>query len=175
MGAHVNLTPLICSLLHNSLIKILIFPIHKIICSYLIGLSCSSKLLHKTLHHSYQEASTNLVPPTLSNSNVIQQRSLSTNIPLVENYQPTPINVPTAINTNQDSNNNNYYKITSSPSFTRTASKKRREFGKEKRNVSTNVSISHPANDDQETVFYQVKSHVLINYLRINKNMLLFY
>lgn len=95
------------------------------------------KLLHIGLHHSYQESSTNLQPPNSSNSNMIQHRSLSTNIPLVDHDMPSPMNLSTINKTSPTSSI--HTKLVASSSFTRTASKKRREFSKDKRNVSTNV------------------------------------
>ncbi|CAF3250948.1 unnamed protein product [Rotaria socialis] len=119
-----------------------------------------SKLLHKGLHHSYQEASTNLIPPILSKSSMLQQRSLSTNIPLVENYTTNRTNCSQLSNTDQTNLNsgNDYdynYKIVQSPSFTRTASKKRREFSKDKRNASSNATISHTTTDKYQALVYQ--------------------
>jgi len=108
----------------------------------------SPKLLHTGIHHSYQETSTNLIPPVLSNSNMMQQRSLSTNIPVVDHYKPSPINLSVLVNRN----NNN--KLATSSSFTRTASKKRREFGKDKRHASSNVD---PTTDEHHTTIRQVK------------------
>ncbi|CAF4655691.1 unnamed protein product [Rotaria sp. Silwood1] len=114
-----------------------------------------SKILQKGLHHSYQEASTNLIPPNSSNSNMMQQRSLSTNIPLVQNLKPNRINLLVLPNTDQANSINNN-KIVSSESFIRTASKRRREFGKDKRNVSSNVIPSHMISDEQQTKVYQI-------------------
>jgi hypothetical protein len=109
------------------------------------------------LHHSYQEASIGLTPPIQSNSNMMQQRSLSTNIPLVDHYTPTPINLLLLPNRNPP-NSINKNKLVTSSSFTRTASKKRREFGKDKRNALSNVGLPHTTttNEHHSTV-YQVK------------------
>ncbi|CAF0802048.1 unnamed protein product [Rotaria sordida] len=118
-----------------------------------------SKILQKGLHHSYQEASTNLIPPKLSNSHMMQQRSLSTNIPLVENHKPNPMNLSIFPNINQtylNHNNTDNHKIISSSSFIRSASKKRREFSKDKRNTSSNVIPSHIATDEYPTKVYQI-------------------
>jgi hypothetical protein len=79
---------------------------------------------------------------------MMQQRSLSTNIPVVDHYKPSPINLSVLIN----KNNNN--KLVTSSSFIRTASKKRREFGKEKRHASSNVD---PTTDEYKTTIHQVK------------------
>jgi hypothetical protein len=83
---------------------------------------------------------------------MMQQRSLSTNIPVVHHYKPSPINLSVLTNTN---NNNN--KLTASTSFIRTASKKRREFGKDKRNASSNVGLPYSPTDEHQTTMYQVK------------------
>ncbi|CAF1098541.1 unnamed protein product [Adineta steineri] len=114
----------------------------------------SPKLLHTGLHHSYQETSTNLIPPSLSNSNMMQQRSLSTNIPLVDHYKPSPINLSVLSNTNQTNNNTN--KLSTSSSFTRTASKKRREFGKDKRHAASNVGLPYLIADEQQATIHQI-------------------
>jgi len=82
---------------------------------------------------------------------MMQQRSLSTNIPVVDHYKPSPINLSVLINTK----NNN--KLVTSSSFIRTASKKRREFGKDKRNASSNVGLSHSPTDEHQTTVHQVK------------------
>ncbi len=113
---------------------------------------CSPKLLRTGFHHSYQESSPNLMPTKSSNSHMMQQRSLSTNILLVNHDKPSPINI--SVLTNRHSTNN---KLVTSTSFTRTASKKRREFGKEKRNVSSNVDPSYPITDEHQTTVHQVK------------------
>ena len=70
---------------------------------------------------------------------MMQQRSLSTNIPFVGHSKPSPINLSTSKNTN--TNNLTSNKLVTSSSFTRTASKKRREFGKDKKNVSSNFGL----------------------------------
>lgn len=115
----------------------------------------SPKLSYTGLHHSYQETSINLIPPGSSNSNAMQQRSLSTNIPFVDHSKPSPINLSVLTNPNNNNTNN---KLVTSTSFIRTASKKRREFGKEKRNVSTNVALSHSPTNEHQTTNHQVKT-----------------
>ncbi len=82
---------------------------------------------------------------------MMQQRSLSTNIPLVDHDKPSPMNLSVLTN----SNNN---QLVTSSSFIRTASKKRREFGKDKRNASSNVGLPHTTTDEHQTTIHQVKS-----------------
>lgn len=111
----------------------------------------SPKLLHTGLHRSYQETSTNLTPMLSPNVHMMQQRSLSTNIPVVDHDRPSPMNISALINTTINKI------IPSSVSFTRTASKKRREFGKDKQHASVNVD-SFPINvDEQQPSIHQVK------------------
>jgi hypothetical protein len=83
---------------------------------------------------------------------MMQQRSLSTNIPVVDHYKPSPINL--SILTNPTNNNN---KLVTSTSFIRTASKKRREFGKDKRYAASNVGVQHSPTDEHQTTVHQVK------------------
>jgi len=92
---------------------------------------------------------------------MMQQRSLSTNIPLVEHSKPSPMNLsllPNKNRANSFNNNNNNNKLATSPSFTRTASKKRREFGKDKRHASSNVDFPPLIIDEHQTTVHQVKS-----------------
>ena len=87
-----------------------------------------------------------------------QQRSLSTNIPLVEHHPTsTSINHSLSSNNNNKSltNNNNNKLVTSSSSFIRTASKKRREFGKDKRNASSHIGPIHTPTDESPSITVQ--------------------
>ena len=82
---------------------------------------------------------------------MMQQRSLSTNIPVVDHDRPSPMNLSVLVNTTINK------LIPLSVSFTRTASKKRREFGKDKRHASVNVD-SLPINiDEQRPKIHQVE------------------
>lgn len=119
----------------------------------------SPKLLHTGIHHSYQEGSSmGLAPPNSSNTPMMQQRSLSTNIPLVDHDIPTPINLSLVMNTIRSLPMNNNEQLDEASSFTRTASKKRREFSKEKRNVSSNAGISQsPTNENPQTSVQTVR------------------
>jgi hypothetical protein len=124
---------------------------------FFYSLRRSPKLLHTGLHHSYQETSTNLLLPVSSNSNMMQQRSLSTNIPVVEHYKPSPINLTALLNANQINNN----KLVTSTSFIRTASKKRREFGKDKRNAASNAGLPYSPTDEYQPTVHQVNSFLI--------------
>ena len=88
-----------------------------------------------------------------------QQRSLSTNIPFVENNQVnySILSHKNQVNSTNRNNNNDIFVMSSSSSFVRTASKKRREFGKGKRNVSSNVGLPHLIVDEQQPKVHQVK------------------
>ena len=102
--------------------------------------------------------------PLSSKANAIQQRSLSTNIPLVHHEIPIPLNIPITSTSNQSNagkNNKMTISISSSSSpmsssFNRTASKKRREFGKEKKNVSSNIEKVSSPTDEQPPNIHQV-------------------
>ena len=87
----------------------------------------------------------------------MQQRSLSTNIPLVEHYKPSPINLSVLPIINQLNPITNNNKLVTSTSFIRTASKKRREFGKDKRNASSNVGLPYSPTDEHQATVHQVK------------------
>lgn len=114
-------------------------------------------------HHSYQEhSSTALTLPISTNGPGKQQRSLSTNIPLVENHLISPpinhLPISSLSSSNNKSLTNNNKLITSSSSFIRTASKKRREFGKDKRHVSSQLDkISLPTVESSSITVEQVK------------------
>ncbi len=116
--------------------------------------SRSPKLLHTGLHHSYQEASTYLMPTMSSDLNTMQQRSLSTNIPVVDHDKPSPINLSVLNNSIPSNSINNKFSISTS-TFNRTASKKRREFGKDKQHASANVDPS--TTDEHQSTIHQVK------------------
>ena len=121
----------------------------------------SPKLLHTGIHRSYQEGSSmGLAPPNSSNTPMMQQRSLSTNIPLVDHDMPTPMNLSLLSKTNRSQPINNHHQLIEEASFTRTASKKRREFGKEKRNVSSNAGVSpSPSAEHSLGTVQQVRVH----------------
>ena len=106
----------------------------------------------------------------VSTTDMKQQRSLSTNIPLVaDHFTPTPINHELLIHMNQsrsmtsNSNNNNKsismhnHKLVTSSSFIRTASKKRREFGKDKRHAASNATNTHLTAEDYAARAHQVE------------------
>lgn len=83
------------------------------------------------------------MPMTSPNGQMMQQRSLSTNIPVVDHDRPSPMNLTVLMNTTLQKI------LPVSVSFTRSASKKRREFGKDKKPASSNVD-SLPTNDDEQ-------------------------
>ncbi|CAF1273526.1 unnamed protein product [Adineta ricciae] len=124
----------------------------------------SPKLLHAGLQHSYQETSTNLIQSGSANAPLMQNRSLSTNIPFVDHSKPSPINLSAAFNSNpmnqlnnhHNHNNNNSNKLSTSSSFIRTASKKRREFGKDKKHASSNASLPPLINDERQITVHQI-------------------
>ncbi|UJR34105.1 hypothetical protein I4U23_021513 [Adineta vaga] len=117
----------------------------------------SPKLLHTGLQHSYQESSKNLILPNSSHSPMMQHRSLSTNIPFVDHSKPSPINLSVTSYLNpMNSSTNNSNKLTTSTSFIRTASKKRREFGKDKKHAQSNVGFSSLTNDEHQTNVHQI-------------------
>lgn len=120
------------------------------------------KLMQTGFHHSYQEhSSTALTLPISTNGPGKQQRSLSTNIPLVENHLISPpinhLPISSLSSSNNKSLTNNNKLITSSSSFIRTASKKRREFGKDKRHVSSQLDkISLPTVEPSSITVEQI-------------------
>jgi hypothetical protein len=94
------------------------------------------------------------MPRMPSDLNTMQQRSLSTNIPVVDHYKPSPINLSVLINPKPFNSLNNKFNISTS-TLSRTASKKRREFGKDKRQASANADPS--TTDERQTTVHQVK------------------
>jgi hypothetical protein len=74
----------------------------------------------------------------------MQQRSLSTNIPLDDHSAINRVNNLLSPNTNLLNN-----KLVTSSSFNRSASKRRREFGKDKRHAATNVGLPHFLQTDE--------------------------
>jgi hypothetical protein len=97
------------------------------------------------LHHSSQEASSTLSPVVSTNPKTMQQRSLSTNIPLDDRYSTNSVNLLLSPNTNQLGN-----RLVTSSSFNRSASKKRREFGKDKRHAASNVGLPYLRTTDEQ-------------------------
>jgi hypothetical protein len=75
--------------------------------------------------------------PNLSKSNKMQQRSLSTNIPLDDRNTVNHLLSP---NTN----------LVTSSSFNRSASKRRREFGKDKRHASSSIGLPYLKTDEHQ-------------------------
>jgi hypothetical protein len=133
--------------------------------------SRSPKLLHTGgLHHSYQEASTNQTPTISPDVNSMQQRSLSTNIPVVDHYKPSPINLSVLIKPNPLNTITNKF-IISNSTINRTASKKRREFGKEKRQVSANVNPT-TTNEEYKSTVHQVKKSTMLLFLHKNIHLM---
>lgn len=92
------------------------------------------------------------MPMTSPNGQMMQQRSLSTNIPVVDHDRPSPMNLSVLMNTTINKI------LPGSVSFTRTASKKRREFGKDKKHASSNVDSSSTNVDEQHPNVHQVRS-----------------
>jgi hypothetical protein len=86
------------------------------------------------LSESISFFSSSFNPKIQQTSNKMEQRSLSTNIPLDDRYTLNSTN------------------LLSSPSFNRTASKKRREFSKDKRHAASNVVLPHIITTDEHEV-----------------------
>lgn len=88
---------------------------------------------------------------------MIQQRSLSTNIPLVETYRPNLHSISVSLDTNQSDLNDDDRGMVTSTSFTRTASKKRREFSKDKRHDSSIADFPNISTNEHSTLVYHVR------------------
>jgi hypothetical protein len=83
------------------------------------------------LSESISFFSSSFNPKIQQTSKKMEQRSLSTNTPLDDRYTTN---------------------LLSSPSFNRTASKKRREFSKDKRHAASNVVLPHIITTDEHEV-----------------------